>query len=121
MKYAVLIYSNPDAPEAASPEEAAAITAEYMALRDEAGCVDGAQLQPTAMTTTLRQAGGDTLITDGPFADTKEVLAGYFLFEADNLDRVLELAARIPALRFGGAVEVRPLVDVRAYAAEGQR
>ncbi len=110
MKYAVLIYPNPDAPDAASPEEAAAIMAEYMALRDEPGFIDGSQLQPTVMTTTLRQADGETLITDGPFADTKEALAGYYLFEADNLDRVLELAARIPALRVGGTIEVRPLV-----------
>ena len=112
MKYAVLIYPNPDAPESASPEEAAAITAEYMALRDEAGFIDGAQLQPAAMTTTLRQADGDTLITDGPFADTKEVFGGYYIFEADNLDRALELASRVPAARMGGAVEVRPVEDL---------
>jgi hypothetical protein len=52
------------------------------------------------------------LIIDGPFADTKEVLGGYFVFEASDLDEVLEVAQRIPAVRLGGTVEVRPLVDV---------
>ena len=51
------------------------------------------------------------MITDGPFADTKEVFGGWFLVEADDLDAVLEIAGRIPAVRFGGAVEVRPLVE----------
>jgi hypothetical protein len=54
---------------------------------------------------------GRTLTTDGPFADTKEILGGIYLLEADDLDRALELAARIPTARLGGAVEVRPLVE----------
>jgi hypothetical protein len=54
--------------------------------------------------------GGRTLTTDGPFAATKEALGGYYLFEAEDLDAAIELAARIPAARMGGAVEVRPLV-----------
>jgi hypothetical protein len=58
----------------------------------------------------VRVAGGRTLMTDGPFADTKEVLGGLFLLEAANLDEVLELAARVPVTRFGGVVEVRPVV-----------
>lgn len=55
--------------------------------------------------------GGRTLTTDGPFAATKEVFGGYYVFEAENLDEVIELAARIPAARLGGEVEVRPLVE----------
>ena len=60
--------------------------------------------------TTVRQDNGQALITDGPFADTKEFLGGYYLFEADNVDPVLEAAARIHAARMGGEIEVRPLV-----------
>jgi hypothetical protein len=68
------------------------------------------QLQPAETATSVRVAGGRTLMTDGPFADTKEVLGGLFLIEAANLDEAIELAARIPAARFGGTVEVRPVV-----------
>jgi hypothetical protein len=67
-------------------------------------------LQPAETATCVRVAGGRTLMTDGPFADTKEVLGGLFLLEAANLDEVLEVAARVPATRFGGVVEVRPVV-----------
>jgi hypothetical protein len=59
----------------------------------------------------VRVQKGQTLTTDGPFADTKEVLVGYYVFEADDLDEAIELAARIPAARLGGAIEVRPLVE----------
>jgi hypothetical protein len=69
------------------------------------------QLQPAESATTVRVEDGKTLTTDGPFADSKEILGGLYLLEADNLDRALELAARIPAARMGGAVEVRPLVE----------
>jgi hypothetical protein len=59
----------------------------------------------------VRVDNGSTLTTDGPFAETKEALGGYYLIEADNLDAALEVAARIPAARLGGAVEVRPVVE----------
>ena len=59
----------------------------------------------------MRVRDGQTLTTDGPYADTKEVFGGYIVFDADNLDEAIELAARIPAARFGGAIEVRPLVE----------
>ena len=74
------------------------------------GCVGGAQLQPAETATCVRVVGGRTLMTDGPFADTKEVLGGFVLVEAANLDEAIELAARIPVARFGGVVEVRPVV-----------
>jgi hypothetical protein len=70
----------------------------------------GAQLQPPDTATTVRVQDGRTLTTDGPFAETKEALGGYYMFEADDLDAAIELAARIPAARLGGAIEVRPLV-----------
>ena len=71
----------------------------------------GDQLQPIETATTVRVQNGETLLTDGPFVDAKEHLGGYLLLEADDLDAALELAARIPAARMGGAVEVRPLVE----------
>ena len=107
MKYALLIYTPAGQPNGLSPE----ITAEYMALRDEPTCVGGAQLQPVRTATTLRVRDGESLVTDGPFADTKEVFAGYYVFELDDLDAALEMAGRIPAARMGGTVEVRATVE----------
>ena len=87
------------------------ITAEYMAIAELPGTVGGAELQPAATATTVRVENGGTVTTDGPFAETKEVLGGFYLFEADGLDAALDVAARVPAARLGGAVEVRPLVE----------
>ena len=69
------------------------------------------QLQPPETATTVRVQDGKTLTTDGPFVEIKEALGGYLLFEADDLDAAIELAARIPAARMGGAIEVRPVVE----------
>ena|SRR5579863_2500585 len=113
MKYAMLIYPKPGS-HALEEEEARALTAEYMGLREDSRCVGGAHLQPIEMTTTVRYGAGENLITDGPYADTKEVLGGYYILDASNLDDALEFAQRIPAVRLGGAVEVRPLVAVPA-------
>lgn len=112
MKYALLIYTAPEADESLPEDEAAKITAEYMAIRDEPSCVGGAHLQPIETATTVRAADGQTLVTDGPFADTKEVFAGFFLVESEDLDGATAIAARIPAVRFGGSVEVRPLAEM---------
>jgi hypothetical protein len=111
MQYALLVYAEPGYVEALSDAERQAVYAEYAALADDARCVGGARLQPAETATSVRVVGGRTLMTDGPFADTKEVLGGVCLIEAANLDEVLELAARIPAARLGGAVEVRPVVQ----------
>jgi hypothetical protein len=113
MKYMLLIYSTEAREEfdALAEEEQNAIFAEYMAIQDEPDVLGGDQLQPTDTATTVRVANGETLTTDGPFSETKEVLGGYYMLEADNLDRALEVAARIPAARMGGAIEVRPLVE----------
>jgi hypothetical protein len=73
--------------------------------------VGGQELEPAALATTVRVQNGEVMTMDGPFVETKEMLGGFFLFEADNLDAALELAARIPAARRGGAVEVRPVVE----------
>jgi hypothetical protein len=97
--------------EALSPEEQSAITAEYFAINKLPGIVGGAQLQSPDTATTVRVANGRTLTTDGPFPESREVLGGYYLLEADDLDTAIEIASRIPAARLGGAVEVRPLVE----------
>ncbi len=113
MKYALLIYAD-EAMETfrrLPEEEQNAVMGEYFALSDDARCVDGAQLQPVETATTVRVQDARTLTTDGPFADTKEAFGGYYVFDVSDLDEALELAARIPAARLGGSVEVRPLVE----------
>ena len=92
-------------------DEQHAIQEEYLAILKSPEVVGGEQLQPVETATTVRVQNGETLLTDGPFIDAKEHLGGYCLVEADDLDVVLDLAARIPAARMGGAVEVRPLVE----------
>jgi hypothetical protein len=110
MQYALMIYADPGYDEALPDAEREAVYAEYLALADDVHYVGGAQLQPVDTATCVRVVGGRTLMTDGPFADTKEVLGGIALVEAANLDEAIELAARIPAARLGGVVEVRPVV-----------
>ena len=113
MKYALLIYPGRslDEFERLPAEVRQSVLSEYLALAEEPDVVGSGQLQPPESATTIRLEGGKTLTTDGPFADTKEILGGLYLLEARDLDRALELAARIPAARMGGAVEVRPLVE----------
>ena len=113
MKYALLIYSDEarDRFDSLGEAEQAAIMGEYFAISALPGTLSGAQLESTTTATTVRVEQGQTLTTDGPFAETKEALGGFYLFEADNLDAALEVAARVPAARMGGAVEVRPLVE----------
>jgi hypothetical protein len=110
VRYALFIYEAPGAYDGLSEAECAAITREYLAVHDDRRVVGGAKLGPVDATSTVRVASGETLVTDGPFADTKEVFGGYYLLEADDLDGALEIASRIPAARMGGAVEVRPEV-----------
>jgi hypothetical protein len=113
MRYLLQIYTGAAMStwEQLSQAEKDGVTAEYMAIGQAPGVSGGAQLQPPATATTVRVKDGSTVTTDGPFAETKEALGGYYLLEADDLDAALELAARVPAARMGGAVEVRPLVE----------
>ncbi|TMM16358.1 MAG: hypothetical protein E6F96_11340 [Actinobacteria bacterium] len=111
MKYALLIYSAPGSHEALPKDEYEKALGEYMALTADSRCVGSGQLQPVETATTVRVQDGRALTTDGPFADTKEVFGGYYVFEAQNMDEAIELAARVPAARFGGGVEIRPLVE----------
>jgi hypothetical protein len=112
MKFALLIYPKPGSHEELGEDEYESVNSEYWALREDSRCLGGAHLQPAEAATTGRHGGDEYLIIDGPFADTKEVLGGYYVVDASNLDDALEFAQRIPAVRLGGAVEVRPLVEV---------
>jgi hypothetical protein len=127
MKYMLLIYQG-DAPrpgregetneqavaawDSLSDEEQKQVFGEYQAINQTPGVTPGVQLQPPAAAKTVRGEGGKTFTTDGPFAETKEALGGYFLIEAESLDEAIAWAAKIPAAA-QGAVEVRPLVAMR--------
>jgi hypothetical protein len=110
MKYALLIYGTPevrDLPE----DQLKSVIDEYEAIFDTPGVLDGMQLQDTESATTVRVQNGEALLSDGPFVDAKEYLGGIYLLEADDLDAAAAIAARVPAARMGGAVEVRPIVE----------
>jgi hypothetical protein len=112
MKYMLLIYPNDNGEWAQlSDEEKDAVSKEYFAIADAPGVTGGEHLQPANTSTTVRVQDGRTLTTDGPFAETKEELGGFYLLEADDIDSALEVASRIPAARLGGAIEVRPVVE----------
>ncbi len=111
MKYALLIYDLPDTYDKLPDDERDAVFGEYFAINEDPHVVGGEQLEPVEMATTVRVKDGETLTTDGPFADTKEIFGGFYMVEADDIEAALELAARIPAARLGGSVEVRPVVE----------
>ena len=113
MKYLFQNYPGRSAEEfeRLSADEQEAIVEEYLAIGQLPGVVGGGQLQPVETATTVRVQNGETLLTDGPFIDAKEHLGGYLVIETDDLDAAMEIAARVPAARMGGAVEVRPLVE----------
>lgn len=112
MKYLCLIYNDEKALESLSAREWEALTRECQAygeeLRGSGHYLGGEALQPVLTATTLRVRGGKLSMTDGPFAETREQLAGFYLLEARDLNEALQLAARIPPARLGG-VEVRPI------------
>jgi hypothetical protein len=118
MKYMLLIHQGstptPRDPEAwgrLSQEEQGAVFADYQAINQTPGVTPGFGLDDPSTATTVRVEDGRTLTTDGPFVEMKEAVGGYLIFEADDLDAAIELAARIPAARLGGAIEVRPIVE----------
>ena len=95
-----------------SQEEQGAVYADYRAINETPGVTPATvQMQSPETATTVRVQDGKTFTTDGPFVEMKEALGGYLFYEADDLDAAIELAARIPAARMGGAIEVRPLVE----------
>jgi len=118
-EYMLLIYTPADNP--LSPEEMAEMSPkwdEYTESLRAAGIhVGGNALQGTDLATTVRERNGQTQITDGPFAETKEVLGGYYLLDAPDLDTVLEHAARVPNIAYG-STEVRPILDMTGRQAQ---
>ncbi|SRR6266545_850566 len=117
MKYLLLIQQG-DAPTPQSEEwarlsedEQKAVYSDYQAINQTPGVTPGLWLQPPEAAATVRVKDGKTLTTDGPFVAIKEALAGYLVFEADDLDAAIQLASRIPQARMGGAIEVRPIVE----------
>ena len=118
MKYMLLIHQGdtptPRDPEAwarLSEDEQKAVYADYGAINQTPGVTPGLGLAAPETATTVRVEDGKTLTTDGPFVAVKEALGGYLILEADDIDAAIELAARIPAARLGGAIEIRPVKE----------
>lgn len=115
MKYIALIYSNEAAAPVPGSEEFGKLISEYQAATktfvDDGVLVAGDPLESVNTATTLRSRGGDLDSTDGPFAETKEQLGGYYIFECDNLDDALKYAAMIPSVKYG-SIEVRPVMTI---------
>ncbi|HZC77064.1 MAG TPA: YciI family protein [Ktedonobacterales bacterium] len=113
MKYALLIYTDEKADAQASQQEQEATMVAYTAFGEQfkEQIVDGSEaLLPTSSATTVRVRDDQTLTTDGPFAETKEQLGGFYLVKADNLDEAIKIAARIPGALYG-SIEVRPVME----------
>jgi hypothetical protein len=117
MKYVLTIYADERGFESATPEQMKQVTDAYDAfskeVRDKGIFLGGEGLQPTSTATTVRVRDGETLTTDGPFAETKEQLNGFYLLECNDLDEAIEWAAKIPGAA-RGSVEVRPVLDYEA-------
>jgi hypothetical protein len=115
MQYLLLIYDDETVWANMDPARAGQLHHEYMAFTQDiltSGKMKaGDALQPTRTATTVRVRGGTTTTTDGPFAETKEQLGGYYLVEAENLDEAIAIAARIPSAKLG-SIEVRPVMKM---------
>ena len=110
MKYIMLIYQGTALErQAALPEEEQKqVYADYQGINQTPGVTPGTPMGLPENATTVRVEGGKTLTTDGPFVGMKEAVGGWFILEADDIDAAIEVAARVPAARYGGAVEIRP-------------
>ena len=117
MRYMLLIYGDEKARSTMSEQEGRSLFKQYGeftdSIRQSGAFQAGDPLQPTSTATTVRMKNGKTVTTDGPFAETKEQLGGYYIVEAENLDDALGIASRIPSVRIGGAIEVRPIMELR--------
>ena len=115
MRYLLLICTDESGYEAESPEETAQMTEGYMSFigeMTERGVLQGGErLRPTSTATTVQRRGDEVLTADGPFAETKEQVAGYFQVDCADLDEAIEIASKIPAAQFG-TIEVRPIWEV---------
>ena len=112
MQYMLLVYDDTTAWPQMSDEEYQGIYEEYAAVARDKATKHSAQLQGTETAKTVRVKNGNALVTDGPFAETKETLGGYYLVEADSIEEAAKIAERIPSARIGGSIEVRPLVEM---------
>ena len=108
MQYLALIYGNEARWAELSPEDREREMGEYMAISQAEVTAGGNELDGVATATTVRVRGDETLVTDGPFVESKEALGGYYVFECDSIDEACTWAAKIPAARHG-AIEVRPV------------
>ena len=115
MEYTLLIYSNELPDNETDPAERAQMFGEYgrftQELQDSGAMVGGRPLEPSTTATTVQVRGGERLVTDGPYAETKEQLGGFYLVEAETLDDALDWAAKIPGAR-NGTIEVRPVMPI---------
>lgn len=113
MRYALLICTDEASEMAMSPEEGQAQMAEYMKFQEGAGAaiLAGERLRPTTDATTVKVRDGEVLTSDGPFAETKEQMAGFYLVEAKDLDEAIDIASKIPGAQVG-SIEVRPIWDM---------
>jgi hypothetical protein len=119
MKFLALIYADESSWTNATPEQIGATMAAHGAFGEAAGkagvMAGGEGLEPTAAATTVRVRDGERLLTDGPYAETKEQIGGFYLLECKDLDEALEWAAQIPEAEFG-AIEVRPVMNYEAVS-----
>jgi hypothetical protein len=115
VQYMLLIHDDPSAWAGMSEEQVNAVMGEYFAysaaIRDEGIFVDGQPLQGREAAQTVRMRDGERIVADGPFAETKEIVAGYYVVDCATPEQALDAAARIPSARFG-AVEVRPIAQM---------
>ena len=115
MRYALLICTDETAEQALSPEESGSVLAEYGAFAEEMAkrgvLTGGERLRPTTDATTVRVRDGEVLTSDGPFAETKEQIGGFFLVDCKDLDEAIQVAAKIPGAR-EGSIEVRPIWEM---------
>jgi hypothetical protein len=115
MQYILLIYDNEAELKARNPEETQRVHGEYMtftgSIKQSGHMRAGEPLEPTATATTVRVKGGKTVRTDGPFAETREQLGGFYIVEAKDLDEAVGIAARIPSAKTG-SIEVRPIMKL---------
>jgi hypothetical protein len=115
MRYALLICTDESTVEALSPSEGEAMLAEYAKFGEEMGrrgvLESGARLRPTTDATTVRVRDGEVLTSDGPFAETKEQMGGFYLVDCKDLDEAIDIASKIPGARVG-SIEVRPLWEM---------
>jgi hypothetical protein len=112
MRYMMLIYSDESQRAHMTPEQLAATLPEWMAYGERFASIirAGEALQPTGTATTLRAPAGDAVITDGPFAETREQLGGFYLLECENVDQALEAAEACPGAKYG-SIELRPIME----------